>query len=150
MRRVVLALLTLGLAAGVAAPAWAEHNPHVVVTGHGIVAGGARVVVAAYDHTGNVGGVLRVDSAPGFLFVSRVTCVRRVAFGVLVGGVIVRSPSEATLGNTSLVAIADGGPDGPDLLGIAFSRTGLDSCPIFPIPLHPVESGKFTIVSRSG
>jgi hypothetical protein len=149
VHRLVLYLAVVLSALAAAVPGLAAHNPHVVVTGVGTLAGGASADVGAYDHNGRIGGKLRVETAPGFVFVSRVTCVRAVGDVVLVGGVIFRSPSAATLGHTSLVAIRDGGPAGPDLLGLAFSSSGLDSCPVFPIPLHPLTSGGFT-VERSG
>jgi hypothetical protein len=149
VRRLVPVVLASLLAAS-AVPAWAALKSHVVVTGHGTLAGGAGVAVAAFEHDERAGGVLRVESAPGFLFVSKVTCVEELPDGVLVGGVIVRSPTDATLGSTSLVKVVDGGPAGPDLLGIAFSRTGLDACPVFALPLHAVQTGKFRISIRSG
>jgi hypothetical protein len=145
MRRCSLLLLALVAGAISAAPVSAQPTA-LVVAGHGSIASGPVVTVAAFDVAGRVGGVLRVDNGPGFLFVSRVTCVAVVEGRVLVGGVIVRSPTPETLGNTSLVAIDDGGPGGADSIGIAFSRTGLDSCPVFGLPMHPVSSGNFVVV----
>ena len=145
MPRFKLLVLTLVAAAISAAPVSAQPSA-VVVAGHGSVNGGTVVTVGAFDANGLVGGVLRVDSGPGFLFVSRVTCVRVVDGTVLVGGVIIRSPTPATLGNTSLVAIDDGGPSGTDSIGIAFSNSGLDTCPVFALPMHELTSGNFAVL----
>lgn len=54
-------------------------------------------------------GWLRIESAPGFLFVSEVTCVRVVGERVLVGGTIVFSMNLAIIGHTSLLAVEDAG-----------------------------------------
>lgn len=143
-------LLVLALvAAAIGATPVAAQPSFTVVAGHGSVAGGAVVTVGAFDVRGQIGGLLRVESAPGFVFVSRVRCVRVVEGRVLVGGVIIRSPSPATLGHTSLVAIVDQGPGGTDSIGIAFSNSGLDACPVFALPLHPLQSGNF-VVTGSG
>ena len=140
-------ILVLALVAGAICVAPVSAQPsEVVVAGHGSVAGGAVVTVGAFAMDGHIGGVLQVESAPGFVFVSRVTCVRVVEDRVLVGGVIFRSPTPATLGNTSLVEIADGGPDATDSLGIAFSNSGLDACPVFELPMHEVASGNFVVL----
>ena len=148
MGRFSLLVLALVVGAVCAAPVAAQQSV-TIVAGHGSVAGGAEVTVGAFDVGAHVGGVLRVESAPGFVFVSRVSCVRVVEGRVLVGGVIVRSPSPATLGHTSLVAIVDHGPGETDSLGIAFSNSGLDACPVFALPLHPLQSGNF-VVAGSG
>ena len=144
MPRFKILVLALIAAAIGAAPVSGQPST-VVVAGYGSVTGGAVVTVGAFDANGLVGGVLRVESAPGFLFVSRVTCVRVVEGSVLVGGVIISSPTPATLGNTSLVAIVDGGPGGTDSLGIAFSNSGLDTCPVFTLPMHEVTLGNFAV-----
>jgi hypothetical protein len=144
MRRLALVLGVLALAGGAATPA-AATSDGVVVVGHGSVEGGATATVAAFGLGDQARGLLRVESAPGFVFVSRVTCVRVVGARVLVGGVIVRSPTPATLGHTSLVAIEDGGRGGTDLLGIAFSNSGLDTCPVFDLPMRPVTQGNFFV-----
>jgi hypothetical protein len=91
-----------------------------------------------------VSGQLRVESAPGFPFVSDVTCVRVVGERVLVGGTIVLSSNPATIGHTSLVAVEDDG--GEDRVGFAFSTSGLDSCPVFDLPMHAVTMGNFVVV----
>ena len=144
MPRFKILVLTVVAAAISVAPVSAQPST-VVVAGHGSVAGGAVVTVVAFDANGLIGGVLRVESAPGFVFVSRVTCVRVVEGRVLVGGVIFRSPTPATLGNTSLVAVADGGPGGTDSVGIAFSNSGLDACPVFALPMHQLTLGNFVV-----
>ena len=64
MPRFKILALTLVAAAISAAPLSAQPST-VVVAGHGIVAGGAVVTVGAFDVNGLVGGVLRVESAPG-------------------------------------------------------------------------------------
>ena len=146
MRR-ALALLVLVLAAlAAAAPATARPDLTVVV-GHGTLGSGPIVVsVSAFDFGGTVGGLLRSDNGGGFVFVSRVTCVRRVADRVLVGGVIISSPSPTTLGHTSMIDLEENGP-APDRLGIAFSSSGLDSCPDIGPPLHQVTGGNFFVFS---
>jgi hypothetical protein len=50
-----------------------------------------------------------------------------------------------TLGATGLVSIFDRGGTGQDLLGIAFSSSGLDSCPTFDLFMSPVVSGQFVV-----
>ena len=146
MRR-SFALFILVLAAlAAAAPASARPDLTFVV-GHGTLGTGPIVVsVSAFDFGGTVGGFLRSDNGGGFVFVSRVTCVRQVGERVLVGGVIIRSPSPATLGHTSMIDLEENGP-APDRLGIAFSSSGLDSCPDIEPPLHEVTMGNFFVFS---
>ena len=145
MYRVALLVVALVLVAATAAPAAAQFG--VTVVAGQATSGSATVNVNAVqlDFTGFVGGTLRVESAPGFVFVSRVTCIRALADRVLVGGVIVSAPT-ATVGHTSLVAIRDGGPGTADSMRIAFSITELDTCPVFPLDLFPVSSGNFVVL----
>jgi hypothetical protein len=91
-----------------------------------------------------VRGRLRVESVPGSLFVSEVTCVRVVGERVLVGRTIVFSSNPATIGHTSLVAVEDDG--GEDRAGFAFSNSGLDSCPVFDLPMNALTVGNFVVV----
>jgi len=145
MRLMLVTILLVAAASLVAVPASARDDPRVVVVGQGQLAGGAKVSVLAVSGPGHgVIGRLFVESAPGFQFLSTVTCVREVGDRVLVGGTIIRATNPATIGHTSLVAVADGGND--DLVGIAFSSSGLDTCPVFDLPMIEVASGNFVVV----
>src|SRR5262245_39797315 len=124
MRTAIASLLAAGAAAVLASPVSAGPGT-TVVAGHGRLPSGLSATVGAVSTPFGVHGRVRVVTQPGFVFVSRVTCVKVVGSRVLVGGVIVRSSNPATVGNTSLVAIEDGGSGGTDRLGSAFSNSGL-------------------------
>jgi hypothetical protein len=144
VRLVPATVVALAVAAVAASPLSAAGD-NVVVAGAGQLPGGASVAVAAVASAAGVSGHLRVESAPGFLFVSEVTCVRVVGERVLVGGTIVSSSNPATIGNTSLLAVEDDGVAG-DRTNFAFSNSGLDACPVFELPLHIVSVGNFVVV----
>jgi hypothetical protein len=143
--RVTLVALVVATVAGVFAAPVSAGADVVVVAGYGRLSSGDSVAVGAVSSPLGVRGSLRVETVPGFVFVSEVTCVRVVGERVLVGGRIVRSTNPVTIGNTSLVAVEDSGRD--DRLGIAFSNSGLDSCPVFDLPMHPVEVGNLIVVA---
>jgi hypothetical protein len=144
LRLAIVSLVVAVAVTALAAPVSADTNI-VVVAGFGKLASGASVAVAAASTPFGVHGQLRVESAPGSLFVSEVTCLKVDGARVLIGGVIVRSPSPATLGQTSLVAVEEGAVAQPDLVGFAFSNSGLDTCPIIPLPMNPVSVGRFVV-----
>jgi hypothetical protein len=137
----VLCVVTAASAAALSASAKVESD--VFVVGHGQLTGGASVGVVAFSGPLGVRGRLVVESSPGFRFVSRVTCVSVVGTSVLVGGKIVRATNPATIGSTSLVAIEDNGVN--DRAGIAFSNSGLDTCPAFIPPMQELTSGNFVV-----
>src|SRR5262249_8629419 len=144
MRQMLVTMLLVAAASVAAVPASARADSHVVVAGHGQLAGGAVVGVGAISGPGGARGRLVVESSPGFRFVSKVTCVRDVGDRVLVGGTIVRSTNPATIGSTSLIAVEDRGAD--DIVGFAFSNSGLDACPVFNLPMQEVTTGNFVVV----
>jgi hypothetical protein len=137
------ATLVVAASAAVAAAPVSAGADVVAVAGYSRLATGAAVGVGAVSTPSGVRGRLRVVSAPGFVFVSQVTCVRVVGERVLVGGRIVRSTNPATIGHTSLVAVEDGGRD--DRVGFAFGTSGLDTCPVFDLPLHDVVVGNLVV-----
>jgi hypothetical protein len=143
MRLMLVTILAAAAATVTAAPVSAEAEI-AVVAGYGRLASGASVGVKAVSTPLGVSGQLRVESAPGFLFVSEVTCVRVVGERVLVGGTIVSSSNPATIGHTSLLAVEDNG--GEDRVGFAFSTSGLDSCPVFDLSMHALAVGNFVVV----
>lgn len=148
MRRTLITLVFVVIGgAALAAPVAAQIDREdiVVVAGHGTVGPTATVDVAAVQLNGQARGTLRIDNGPGFFFVSEVRCVRVVENAVLVGGVIVDAFNPSLIGHTSMIAVDDGGPGGADNVGIAFSPSGLDSCPAFPLPVSPVTSGNFVV-----
>jgi hypothetical protein len=145
MRITIASALAVAVAAALASSVSAGPNI-TAVAGYGKLASGLSATVGAVSTPAGVHGRVRVVTQPGFVFVSRVTCVKFVGARVLVGGVIVRSSNPATVGHTSLVAIENGGPGGTDLLGSAFSTSGLDTCPVFAVPMNPVTVGNFVVV----
>ena len=143
--RLGLVTVVAAAAAAIAAAPVSAGSDVVVVAGYGQIAGGASARVVAVSTPAGVHGRLDVQSQPGFRFVSKVTCVRVVGDRVLVGGVIVRATNPATIGNTSLVGVEDDAAG--DRVGLAFSNSGLDSCPVFDLPLHELTRGGFVVIA---
>jgi hypothetical protein len=143
MRPILITIFAVAAVLVGASPVSAEAD-NVVVAGYGQLASGPSVGVNAVSTTQGVSGRLRVESAPGFLFVSEVTCVRVVGERVLVGGTIVSSTNPETIGHTSLVAVEDDGGD--DRVGFAFSVSGLDGCPVFDLPMNALTLGNLVVV----
>jgi hypothetical protein len=149
MRRTLLTILLVvisGVALAAPVAAQVKSESIVIVGGEGTV-GSFTVNVLAFQFHRHAPafGLLGINNGPGFFTVSLVRCIRVLENTVLVGGVIVHAANPDLIGHTSMIAVEDVGPGGADNLGIAFSPSGLDSCPVFSLPMYPVTSGDFVV-----
>jgi hypothetical protein len=144
MRKALVSVLAmLAVTAVTASPLAAADR--ILVGGQGVINFGPSLRVGALSGPAGVQGTMVIDNGPGFVFTIKVTCIRDLGAVVLVGGVIVQTTNPITLGHTSEVAIFDRGGTGQDLVGIAFSSSGLDSCPSIGQPLLQVTNGQFVV-----
>jgi hypothetical protein len=141
----MLAIVSAALVASAVSAAPLAASDRIVVGGSGTL-GVSSVRVGAVSGPAGAQGTMIIESSPGFVFRIRVTCVRQLFGGlVLVGGVIVQATNPATIGHTSEIGVVDRRDvAAPDLLGIAFSSSGLDSCPFAP-PVFPISNGNLIV-----
>ena len=118
----LLALLVVAIGgAMLTAPVAALANEGTVVAGHGTVGPSSTVTVAASLLRRRCARMAPDRQRAGLPLRVPGDGVRVLADTVLVGGVIVHATNPTLIGNTSLIAVDDGGPGEPDNVGIAFT-----------------------------